>query len=110
MWHGYFYTPVPYLPKSVLGIVVDTISKSVLEVMIKKGHPYLVVLYASLILKADVPKAIEFNARFYLYDKVEAKHNCKMGYVPLFSDELENVEEFGKGIVFSNERIGRCYK
>lgn len=58
MWHGYFYTPVPYLPKSVVGIVVDTIAKSVLEGMVKKGHPYLVVLYASLILRADVPKVI----------------------------------------------------
>lgn len=33
-----------------------------------------------------------------------------MGYVTLFSDEPENVEEFGKGIVFGNEQIGRCYK
>ena len=32
--------------------------------MIKEGRPYLGVLYAGLILTADGPKVIEFNARF----------------------------------------------
>lgn len=36
----------------------------VLEGMIKEGLPYLGVLYAGLILTADGPKVIEFNARF----------------------------------------------
>ena len=32
--------------------------------------------------------------------KLEAKHNRKMGHVTLFSDEPDNVVEFGKGIDF----------
>lgn len=36
----------------------------VLEGVIKEGRPYLGVLYAGLILTADGPKVIEFNARF----------------------------------------------
>ena len=32
--------------------------------MIKEDRPYLGVLYAGLILTADGPKVIEFNARF----------------------------------------------
>ena len=58
------YAPVPHLPQSVVDTAVDTIVKPVLEGMIKEGRPYLGVLYAGLILTADGPKVIEFNARF----------------------------------------------
>ena len=58
------YAPVPHLPESVVATAVDTIVKPVLEGMIKEGRPYLGVLYAGLILTADGPKVIEFNARF----------------------------------------------
>ena len=37
------------------------------------------------------------------YGKLEAKHNRKMGHVTLFSDEPDNVVEFGKGIDFLGE-------
>ncbi|MGT2888450.1 phosphoribosylamine--glycine ligase [Streptococcus didelphis] len=58
------YAPVPHLPQSVVDASVETIIKPVLEGMIKEGRPYLGVLYAGLILTADGPKVIEFNARF----------------------------------------------
>ena len=58
------YAPVPHLPQSVVDTAVDTIVKPVLEGMIKEGRPYLGILYAGLILTADGPKVIEFNARF----------------------------------------------
>ena len=58
------YAPVPHLPQSVVDTAVDTIVKPVLEGMIKEGRPYTGVLYAGLILTADGPKVIEFNARF----------------------------------------------
>ena len=40
------------------------------------------------------------SAHLHLYDKLEAKHNRKMGHVTLFSNEPDKVEEFGKGIDF----------
>ena len=58
------YAPVPHLSQSVVDTAVDTIVKPVLEGMIKEDRPYLGVLYAGLILTADGPKVIEFNARF----------------------------------------------
>lgn len=58
------YAPVPHLPASVVETAVETIVKPVLEGMIKEGRPYIGVLYAGLILTADGPKVIEFNARF----------------------------------------------
>ena len=58
------YAPVPHLPQSVVEQSVETIIKPVLKCMIAEGRPYLGVLYAGLILTADGPKVIEFNARF----------------------------------------------
>ncbi|MGT2666794.1 phosphoribosylamine--glycine ligase [Streptococcus rifensis] len=58
------YAPVPHLPQSVIDQSVDSIVKPVLEGMIKEGRPYLGILYCGLILTADGPKVIEFNARF----------------------------------------------
>ena len=40
------------------------------------------------------------SAHLHMYGKLEAKHNRKMGHVTLFSNELDNVVEFGKGIDF----------
>ena len=40
------------------------------------------------------------SAHRHMYGKLEAKHNRKMGHVTLFSDEPDNVVEFGKGIDF----------
>lgn len=58
------YAPVPHLPQSVVDAAVETIIKPVLAGMIAEGRSYLGVLYAGLILTADGPKVIEFNARF----------------------------------------------
>lgn len=58
------YAPVPHLSQTVIDQSVETIIKPVLEGMIKEGRPYLGILYAGLILTADGPKVIEFNARF----------------------------------------------
>ncbi|MET3645325.1 phosphoribosylamine--glycine ligase [Streptococcus gallinaceus] len=58
------YAPVPHLPQSVVNTAVETIVKPVLKGMIAEGRPYLGILYCGLILTADGPKVIEFNARF----------------------------------------------
>ncbi|TCD45916.1 phosphoribosylamine--glycine ligase [Streptococcus sp. X16XC17] len=58
------YAPVPHLSQSVIDQSVETITKPVLKGMVSEGRPYLGVLYAGLILTAEGPKVIEFNARF----------------------------------------------
>ena len=40
------------------------------------------------------------SAHLHMYGKLEAKHNRKMGHVTLFSNEPDNVVEFGNGIDF----------
>lgn len=58
------YAPVPHLNQAVIDQSVETIVKPTLQGMIAEGRPYLGILYCGLILTADGPKVIEFNARF----------------------------------------------
>lgn len=38
---------------------------------------------------------------------IEDKHNRRVGHVTLFSDAPDEVEEFGKGIVWKMKRVSR---
>ena len=58
------YAPVPHLSDALINQSIETIVKPVLEGMISEGRPYLGILYAGLIVTAEGPKVIEFNARF----------------------------------------------
>ena len=58
------YAPVPHLSDTLISQSIETIVKPVLAGMIEEGRPYLGILYAGLIVTADGPKVIEFNARF----------------------------------------------
>ena len=58
------YAPVPHLSDALISQSIETIVKPVLEGMIAEGRPYLGILYAGLIVTAEGPKVIEFNARF----------------------------------------------
>ena len=57
------YAPVPHLSDALINQSIETIVKPVLEGMIAEGRPYLGILYAGLIVTAEGPKVIEFNAR-----------------------------------------------
>ncbi len=56
--------PVPEATEEVLQTVEDTIVRPVLTEMNRAGSPFKGVLYCGLMLTADGPKVIEFNARF----------------------------------------------
>ena len=58
------YAPVPHLSDALISQSIETIVKPVLAGMIAEGRPYLGILYAGLIVTAEGPKVIEFNARF----------------------------------------------
>jgi phosphoribosylamine--glycine ligase len=58
------YAPVPHLSDTLISQSIETIVKPVLKGMIAEGRPYLGILYAGLIVTAEGPKVIEFNARF----------------------------------------------
>jgi phosphoribosylamine--glycine ligase len=58
------YSPVPQIPQSVLDEAVETILQPVANAMVQEDRSFTGILYAGLILTAQGPKVIEFNARF----------------------------------------------
>ena len=58
------YCPLPWLPAGFGETVLEQVLGPTVEQMARRGTPYQGLLYAGLVLTADGPKVIEFNARF----------------------------------------------
>ena len=58
------YSPVPQIPPAVVDKTFKTIVEPAVEAMAKEGSPFNGILYTGVILTANGPKVIEFNARF----------------------------------------------
>lgn len=58
------YAPAPVITPEVLAIVQRDILEPTIKAMAQEGRKYIGCLYAGLMITADGPKVIEFNARF----------------------------------------------
>lgn len=58
------YAPAPVVTKEILAQVQREILEPTIAAMAKEGRKYVGCLYAGLMITADGPKVIEFNARF----------------------------------------------
>ncbi|RBW70838.1 phosphoribosylamine--glycine ligase [Bacillus taeanensis] len=58
------YSPVPQISEAQVATAVETVLKPAAKAMVKEGRSFTGILYAGLILTAEGPKVIEFNARF----------------------------------------------
>ncbi len=58
------YSPVPQISESVVEETFTHIVRPTVEAMDSEGTPFNGILYAGIILTAQGPKVIEFNARF----------------------------------------------
>lgn len=58
------YAPAPVVTQEILRQVQKEILEPVVAAMAKEGRAYVGCLYAGLMITADGPKVIEFNARF----------------------------------------------
>ncbi|MBE3552541.1 MAG: phosphoribosylamine--glycine ligase [Kyrpidia tusciae] len=58
------YSPVPWLDEDIMTRVESKILSPVARALVEEGRPFHGVLYAGLMLTAEGPKVIEFNARF----------------------------------------------
>ena len=58
------YSPVPAVDEATWGAIVDGILRATVRALREEGTMYRGVLYAGLMLTADGPKVLEFNARF----------------------------------------------
>jgi phosphoribosylamine--glycine ligase len=58
------YSPVPGFEPADVEAIVDSVHRPVVAAMGRRGRPFHGVLYAGLMIGADGPKVLEFNARF----------------------------------------------
>ncbi len=58
------YSPSAYLDEATRGVLVERVVKPTIEGMAAEGYPYRGVLYVGVMLTADGPKVLEYNARF----------------------------------------------
>lgn len=58
------YSPAPVYTEAVHAIVVPEVLEATVAAMRAEGRPFAGILYAGLMLTADGPKVLEFNARF----------------------------------------------
>ncbi|MBJ8344578.1 phosphoribosylamine--glycine ligase [Antrihabitans sp. YC2-6] len=58
------YTPLPWLPESVVTAIVDDVVRPVATEMVARGCPFSGLLYAGLAIGAEGPAVVEFNCRF----------------------------------------------
>lgn len=58
------YSPLPHIPQSIIDTAIETIIKPTAKAMVAEGRPFRGVLFAGLMITADGPMTIEFNARF----------------------------------------------
>jgi phosphoribosylamine--glycine ligase len=57
-------SPVPDIPDDLADDLVERVHRPVMEEMARRGAPFSGVLYAGLMMTADGPRVLEFNARF----------------------------------------------
>jgi phosphoribosylamine--glycine ligase len=58
------YSPLPDLDDEAVEAIVDRFHRPVLRELARRGTPFRGALYAGLMLTADGPRLLEFNARF----------------------------------------------
>ena len=58
------YSPVPAIDPERAQSIAESVHQPVLDELARRGAPFHGVLYAGLMLTADGPRVLEFNARF----------------------------------------------
>lgn len=58
------YTPLPWLPQSMVDRIVDEVCEPVAAELARRGTPFSGLLYAGLAIGSDGPAVVEFNCRF----------------------------------------------
>lgn len=58
------YSPAPIYTPDIHAVVVPQVLEATIAAMEQEGRPFAGILYAGLMLTADGPKVLEFNARF----------------------------------------------
>lgn len=86
------YSPVPVIPQEQVDWAVEHIMKPTAKALVVEGCPFCGVLYGGLMLTAEGPKVIEFNARFGDPETEVVLPKLKSDFVQMVLDLLENKE------------------
>lgn len=86
------YSPVPVIPQEQVDWAVEHIMKPTAKALVAEGCPFCGVLYGGLMLTAEGPKVIEFNARFGDPETEVVLPKLKSDFVQMVQDLLENKE------------------
>jgi phosphoribosylamine--glycine ligase len=86
------YSPVPVIPQEMIDLAVETVMKPAAKAMVAEGNPFTGILYGGLILTANGPQVIEFNARFGDPETEVVLPKMKSDLVKVILDLLEGVE------------------
>jgi len=84
------YSPPGFFDAALAKQVIETILKPTVKAMAKEGAPYKGVLYAGLMLAADGPKVLEFNARFGDPETQVILPRLKSDLVDIILDIIDN--------------------
>ncbi|CAA9400198.1 MAG: Phosphoribosylamine--glycine ligase [uncultured Rubellimicrobium sp.] len=90
------YSPASILTAELERRVIDEIVAPTVRALAKQGHPYSGILYAGLMLTADGPKLIEYNARF-------GDPECQVLMMRLENDLLDLMCSAAKGNLAESE-------
>lgn len=86
------YSPVPVIPQEQVDWALEHIMKPTAKALVAEGCPFCGVLYGGLMLTAEGPKVIEFNARFGDPETEVVLPKLKSDFVQMVQDLLENKE------------------
>ncbi|HEX8262751.1 MAG TPA: phosphoribosylamine--glycine ligase [Allosphingosinicella sp.] len=84
------YSPAPVLTPALEAVAMDEIVRPTVEALAAQGTPYSGILYAGLMLTAQGPRLIEYNARF-------GDPECQVLMMRLESDLLELLYATARG-------------
>jgi phosphoribosylamine--glycine ligase len=84
------YSPASILTPDLEARALDEIVRPTVEALAARGTPYSGILYAGLMLTAEGPKLIEYNARF-------GDPECQVLMMRLESDLLDLLEAVARG-------------
>jgi phosphoribosylamine--glycine ligase len=90
------YSPASVLTAELERQVMEDIVEPTVKALATQGHPYSGVLYAGLMLTAEGPKLIEYNARF-------GDPECQVLMMRLESDLLDLMWAAAKGNLAESE-------
>jgi len=58
------YSPAPVVTSEVHQRIMDEVMNPTIRALAQEGYPYRGILYAGLMIRDGIPKALEFNCRF----------------------------------------------